>query len=95
MKLWKSISLLALVVGVAGSSVTNAADKAADKKDAVKAKPYPLKVCIVADDKLDHDTYAFVYQGQEFKLCCESCKKDFDKAPTKFVKKLADATAKK
>lgn len=90
MKLSKAISLVALALGLAGLSVTNAADKAA-----VKGKPYPLKVCIVADDKLDHDTYAFVYQGQEFKLCCESCKKDFDKAPAKFVKKLADATAKK
>ena len=95
MNLSKTISLVAVALGVAGLSVANAADKAADKKEAVKGKPYPLKVCIVADDKLDHDTYAFVYQGQEFKLCCESCKKDFDKAPAKFVKKLADAIAKK
>ena len=43
-----------------------------------------------ADDKLDKDAYVFTYQGQQFKLCCESCKKDFDKEPAKFVKKLED-----
>lgn len=88
MKILKTIAVWALVAGFVG--VAAAADKAA-----TEAKPYPLKTCIVADEKLDHDTFTFVYQGQEFKICCESCKKDFDKAPAKYVKKLAAATPKK
>jgi YHS domain-containing protein len=84
----KTFRLLALALAAAlAPSLAFAKD---DK--AAKAKPYPLKTCIVADDALDKDAYAFVYQGQEFKLCCESCKKDFYKAPEKFVKKLAAAT---
>jgi YHS domain-containing protein len=68
---------------------------AADKKDA-KAKPYPLKTCIVSDEKLGEmgDPFVFVQDGQEFKLCCKSCQKDFNKAPQKYVKKLAAAQAK-
>lgn len=90
MKLFHSLSLSAVLAGVAISTTT-----AADGKKTAKPKPYPLKTCIVADDKLDKDEVAFVYQGQEFKICCASCRKDFDKEPAKFVKKLADAAAKK
>ncbi len=90
MKLLRSLSLLAVVAGVAIPTVN-----AADGKKTEKPKPYPLKTCIVADDKLDADAVVFVYQGQEFKLCCAGCRKDFDKETAKFVKKLADATAKK
>ena len=65
---------------------------AADKK----AKPYPLDTCIVSDEKLGEmgDPYVFVHKGQEIKLCCKSCKKDFDKSPGKFMKKLAQAEKK-
>jgi hypothetical protein len=65
---------------------------AADAKPDAKAKPYPLKTCIVSDEKLGGDMgdpYVFTRDGQEIKLCCESCKKDFDKAPAKYLKKLA------
>jgi YHS domain-containing protein len=56
-----------------------------------KAKPYPLDTCIVSGEKLGEmgKPFTFVYQGQEIKLCCKSCKKDFDKEPEKFLKKLA------
>lgn len=70
----------------------------AEKSDAA-AKPYPLDTCIVSDEKLDADpdmaSYSFVHEGQEIKLCCKSCKKKFDKDPAKYLKKLADAAAKK
>ena len=63
-----------------------------DKKDAA-AKPYPLTTCIVTDEKLDADpamkSYTFVHEGQEVKLCCKGCLKDFNKAPAKYLKKLA------
>ena len=61
---------------------------AADDK---KAKPYPLKTCIVSDEKLggDHgEPYVFVHEGQEIKLCCKPCLKDFNKEPAKYLKKL-------
>ena len=54
------------------------------------AKPYPLSKCIVTDDAFDHENpVVFVYQGQEIKLCCKDCRKDFDKDPAKYLTKLA------
>jgi len=61
-----------------------------------KAKPYPLKTCIVSDEKLDGGMgkpYVFVQDGQEIKLCCKSCLKDFKKDTAKYMKKLTDAQA--
>ena len=55
------------------------------------AKPYPLKTCIVSDEKFGGkmgEPVSFVYQGQEIKLCCKDCRKDFDKEPAKFLAKL-------
>jgi len=31
----------------------------------------------------------FVHQGLEIKLCCKGCRKDFNKDPEKYLKKLA------
>ncbi len=59
-----------------------------------KVKPYTLKTCIVSDEKLNGDMgkpYVFDFQGQEIKLCCKGCLKDFQKDPAKYLKKLADA----
>lgn len=55
------------------------------------AKAYPLDVCIVSDEKLGSmgDAVVFVHDGQEVKICCDSCRKDFDKEPAKFLAKLA------
>lgn len=65
---------------------------AADKKTE-KPKPYPLDKCIVSDEKLGEmgKPFVFTYEGQEIKLCCKSCQKDFKKAPAKYLKKLASA----
>ena len=54
------------------------------------AKPYPLKTCIVTDEKLGGhgEAFAFVHNGQEIKLCCEGCRGDFDKEPAKYLSKL-------
>lgn len=70
---------------------------AADKKDAGKAKAYPLKTCIVSDEDLGSmgDPYVFTHEGQEIKLCCKSCQKDFKKNPSKFLKKLEKTDKKK
>ena len=68
---------------------------AADAKEA--KKPYPLKTCIVSDEKLGDmgDAYVFTYKGQEIKLCCKGCLKDFNKDPQKYLKKLEDADKEK
>lgn len=84
-------------LAVAGMLALPFSGLAADKKDAKKAKPYPLKTCIVSDEKLGEmgDPFVFTYEGQEVKLCCKSCQKDFKKDPAKFMKKIAKAEKKK
>ena len=69
---------------------------AADQKPDPKAKPYPLKTCIVSGEKLGEmgDPYVFTHEGREIKLCCKNCLKDFNKAPAKYIKKLDEAAAK-
>lgn len=84
----------AIFSGVLAVSLLGFAAEKGKQDDAKKAKPYPLKTCIVSDEKLDGDMgkpYVFVHEGQEFKLCCKNCLKDFNKEPAKYVKKLADA----
>jgi len=83
--------LVAVLMGAALGVLTSPA--LADDKKAAAAKPYPLSTCIVTDEKLDADpamkSYTFVHEGQEVKLCCKGCLKDFNKAPAKYLKKLA------
>jgi len=68
----------------------------ADDQKVEKPKPYPLDTCLVCGMKLGDmgKPYVFVYNGQEIKVCNESEKKDFDKNPDKYMKKLAAAEAK-
>lgn len=59
--------------------------------------PDLLKTCPVSGEKLGGDMggpYVFSYQGQEVKLCCRSCKKDFDKSPDKYLKLIRAADKK-
>ena len=90
MKLFKYISLFGIILA------TGLAARAED------AKPTPdlLTTCAVSGEKLDGDMgkpYVFTYKNQEVKLCCKSCKKDFDKDPDKYIVKIraADKTDKK
>ena len=55
-----------------------------------KVKPYPLKTCVVSDDELGSmgKPVVFVHKGQEINLCCKACRKDFNKDPEKYLKKL-------
>jgi hypothetical protein len=79
-----------LVLGILMAALAFGAS-AADKNSAARPKPYPLKTCIVSDEKLggDHgEPYVFVHQGQEIKLCCKPCLKDFNKEPAKYLKKI-------
>jgi hypothetical protein len=94
MKLLKTFTGAAVLGGfLMASSLATAAD-AGKPGDAKSAKPYPLKTCIVTGEKLDGDMgkpYVFVEKGQEIKLCCKGCLKDFQKDPAKYLKKLADS----
>jgi len=58
-----------------------------------KPKPYPFDTCIVDGMKLGSmgDPYVFVYQGQEIKFCCASCKPVFLKDPDQYLKKIQEA----
>lgn len=60
-----------------------------------KVKPYPLKTCIVSDEELGSmgKPLGFVYKGQEIRICCKGCRKDFDREPGKFLKKLPKKTS--
>jgi YHS domain-containing protein len=66
--------------------------------DTTSAPPKPdlLTTCPVSGDKLDEmgKPYVFVYQGQEVKFCCPNCRKDFDKDPAPYLKKIREADAK-
>jgi YHS domain-containing protein len=82
MKPLTKLLALALLTGATTFALTaNAADK---------AKPYALDKCIVSDEKLgEHGKpYVFTHEGQEIKLCCKSCLKDFKKEPAAYLKKL-------
>lgn len=70
--------------------------QAAEEKSGKAPKPYPLETCLVSGEKLGGmgDPFVFEYEGREIMLCCESCKKDFDKDTKKLVAKV-DAAAKK
>jgi hypothetical protein len=96
MKRMKTLAAGLLIAGfLAGSGSTFAADTKVETK-AVKPKPYPLKTCVVSDESLGDmgEPYVFIYKGREIKMCCKSCRKDFDKDPAKYVKKLEAAEKK-
>jgi hypothetical protein len=84
-----AVSVVAAALSFAG--ITRAAEDA-------KAKPYPLKTCVVSGEELGKDAdmkpHVFTYQGQEVKLCCKSCLKDFNKEPAKYIKKIEEAQKK-
>ena len=88
MNMIKKIAAMGLAVSVLSGPLTTLA---ADQKTDVK--PYKLETCLVSDEKLGEmgKPFVFEHKGQEIKLCCKSCKKDFDKDPDKYLKKLADA----
>jgi YHS domain-containing protein len=93
MKKLKTLTAVALILTYVAAPLTLVA---ADKKEE-KAKPYTLEKCIVSDEKLGEmgKPFVFTYEGQEIKLCCKSCQKDFKKEPAKYMKKLKEAEAEK
>jgi len=60
------------------------------------AVPDLLATCPVSGEKLGEmgKPVVFTYKDQEVKLCCNSCKKDFDKDPEKYIAKIRAADKK-
>lgn len=89
---WKILAAGVLAVPFLASPL---AGRAGDTNSVppAKAKPDLLTTCPVSGDKLGEmgKPYVLVYQGQEIKLCCSGCKKDFDKNPAKYVAKIRAA----
>ena len=56
----------------------------------VNVKAYPLKTCIVTDNKLGSmGTPVTLYHGtQEIKVCCKPCVRKFKSQPEKYLGKL-------
>ena len=75
---------------VAGSLSAFAADKKDEKKE------YPLKTCVVTDEKLGSmgKPYVIKHEGKEVQFCCKGCEKDFKKEPAKYLKKIDEAAKK-
>ena len=98
MKTIKNITAALLAITFLAAPLTTfAADAKTEKSDKkTDKKAYPLKTCVVSDEKLGEvgDPYVFTYEGKEVQLCCKSCRKDFDKNPSKFMKKLTQAEKK-
>ena len=86
-----SFAAALLVLSGCDKSDSAAASAAAAPATAAGVKPYPLTVCPVSDEKLGSmgDPVVFVHAGQEIKLCCKNCRKDFDAAPAKYLAKLS------
>src|SRR5579862_3653445 len=85
-----------IVTGASLLALTVTIVRADDKKDA--PVPDKLTTCPVSGDKLGEmdKPFVFEYKGREVKLCCKDCKKDFNKDPAKYMKKIlaADKEAK-
>jgi YHS domain-containing protein len=93
----KNSKLIAGIILVAAFAVAPLCSRA-DGTSSADARPKPdlLTTCPVSGDKLGEmgDPYVFVYKDQEVKLCCPNCKKDFEKDPAKYLKKIQDAAVK-
>jgi YHS domain-containing protein len=82
-----------IIAGLALTVTMLVSTARADTSTNAPAKPDKMATCPVSGEKLGEmgSPYVFVYQGQEVKLCCSGCKKDFDKDPAKYLKKIQDA----
>ena len=80
-----------------------AATTAPDAAWLAKAKAeYPLKTCVVSDEEIggamgEGIDYVYKQEGKPDRLvrfCCKDCRKDFDKDPAQYLKKIDEAAAK-
>jgi YHS domain-containing protein len=99
MKIIKNVTVAILTLSVlagllaAFAADTNSTATNTTASTTVKPKPDKLTTCPVSGDKLGEmgKPFVFIYKDREVKLCCKNCKKDFDKDPDKYIKKIAEA----
>ncbi len=79
-----------MILALGAAAVMTGCNQADSTVTAAGVKPYPLDKCPVSDEKLGAmgTPVVFVHEGQEIKLCCKNCRKDFDKEPAKYLAKL-------
>jgi YHS domain-containing protein len=75
-----TIILLLTFVGFAAGVVLAAAE-------APKGKPQTI--CPVMGGDIDKSVYAD-YEGKRVYFCCDACRKDFQKNPAMYIKKMED-----
>jgi hypothetical protein len=102
---FKLIALLTSASLFAGAAAFAAHDEKKSDKPVASAEAkaaYPLKVCVVSDDKLDNHSmggpvdYFYQEKGKPDRLvifCCKDCVKDFEKEPAKYLAKIDAAAA--
>ena len=99
MKTNRIISLTAALVAALISTTAFAHEGEDHAKGGASGLPktYPLKTCVVSDDKLGaHGKVVKVsHDGTDVYLCCKDCVKDFNKDPDKFTKMVKKAGPKK
>jgi len=85
-------------------TLSSCGDSAKPKAEALKpalSKPgdaYPLATCVVSNDTLGGEMgepFSLQYEGREVKLCCKSCKGEFDKNPKKYIALIEQAEKEK
>ncbi len=97
----KTNRIISLTVALATALITTAAfaHEGVDHKGGASAVPktYPLKTCVVSDEKLgEHGKAVKVsHDGTDVYLCCKDCVKDFNKDPDKFTTMVKKADTKK
>ncbi|MBN9688621.1 MAG: YHS domain-containing protein [Verrucomicrobia bacterium] len=96
----KYLLAFAFLLGLSTQAMVQADEQPARAPAAaepVKATPYPLKFCVVSDEKFEGSgmtPFEMVYEGQTMKFCCKNCVKDFKKEPKKYLTKLAEEVKK-
>ncbi len=91
-----NVFVLAAVLFLSFSGLLRAEDKttgtAADQTD---VKKIGNKICPVSGEKVGQmgDIVTIEYKGKIYNLCCEMCKKDFNKDPDKYTQKAEEEAA--
>jgi hypothetical protein len=75
---------------LAAACLTSIATGCASPQPRTAVIPYPLKECLVSQNKLGSmgDVVTEVYQGREIKFCCKPCVKKFHANPEKYLSRL-------
>lgn len=83
-------SVLVGLTTVACSAPEPALRKTLSVPVSAKAKPYPLKTCIVTDNDLDSmgGEISRNYDSQQIKFCCKPCIKKFEANKAKYLAKI-------